>query len=123
MVQRIPLLADVGDQQVTVELDGTPYVLRFAWNSRFGLYVWFIGLTDGTELISGRAVVANYPLNASVVSSSLPTGALVLVREAGDAEYPTYGSLGKDFQLYYVPYEADSTLAFTIDVNPIVQEL
>ena len=90
-----------------VVLDGTPYKIRFRWNT-VGLYWTIQFLTvDGTILISGIKIVLGYELINDHVWIGSPPGELYAIDPTGDL-----ATIGRDnlsngtVYLRYIP-EAD----------------
>jgi len=57
-------------------LDGTPFRIRFDWNSRTDRWSWSLYTADGTALIEGAVLVAWIDLFRTVSSDLRPGGML-----------------------------------------------
>jgi len=79
----------------TVTLDGTNYVLAFAYNQREERYYVSIGTPAGVWLATGCACVCDVPLFANArPSAGMPPGALVVISTTSDDSPPKLGELG-----------------------------
>lgn len=103
---KIPLLAETTDQTLSVELGGSPYILRVLWNERFGYFAVSIYTADDEAIITNVKAVKNYPLFSRFRDVRLPAGHLALVQESGSAARPGYDDLGVSFFLYYIEPDA-----------------
>jgi len=85
-----------------VELDGTTYVLDFAWNERGRSWFLTVNTADGAPIVSGLAVVSNWPLlRRFKYKPELPGGELVAVDLTGTYDAAGYTDLGTNVQLTY----------------------
>lgn len=64
---------DLNDSMLRVVLDGTMYMLHFAWNSTG---FWSMGIydKDGKVIIEGIKMVPNFPLTLQYRRPQLPPG-------------------------------------------------
>jgi hypothetical protein len=85
--QIIPTFDDPYSSQVT-NLDGTPYLLTFAWNMRSSTWYLSIATTDGTPIASGIKLVCNFDLLRTVVSPARPPGRIVAISNTTDNSPP-----------------------------------
>ena|ERR1019366_8770295 len=80
---------------VTVTLDGTDYVLAFAYNQRESRFYVSIGTTAGVWLATGAAVCCNIPLFANQVhAAGMPAGRLLVQPNGPNDAPPALGELG-----------------------------
>lgn len=104
-------------------LDGTDYILRFAWSQREGGWFLSIFTQDETPLLLSRRLTPGWPLLVNVRAAYRPPGELVLydsaepvnsgathpryadVTDAGSGigAEPTFDGLGGRWQLLYYP--------------------
>lgn len=100
----IPTFADPFFRQTTI-LDGVPYVLEFAFNSREGAYYLSLSTPDGAPLANGIKVMCNRPLlGQGRVDTGLPPGEFIALDAAGDTSPPGLGEMGPGLrvQLIYI---------------------
>ena len=102
---KIPIQADLSDQTLNVELDGSPYILRVLWNERFGYFSFSMAGSDGLPILTNLKMVKNYPLIGRFKNDLLPSGEIYFVQEVGDEVRPTYDCLATNCNLYY--YQPD----------------
>ncbi len=102
MAKRIPLPSGLPHFSLQVELDGTTFTLEFRWNSRDG--AWYMNLEDaeGTHILSGIKVVADWPLGARFQVAGLPAGQLSAVDTSGAGLDPGFTDLGTRVQILYL---------------------
>jgi hypothetical protein len=107
MIVEIPVPVDLPRFAIVVALDGTDYRLAMWWNTRDSRWYLSISLTDGTQLVSGVAVVVGFPLLGRFASPDLPPGMLLAIDSTGDGvEIGQQADLGNRVRLVYIP-EAD----------------
>jgi hypothetical protein len=105
--QKIPLLASTSDQDVSIEVDGNPYILRVLWNERFGYFALSVYAADNAPILLNIKLVKNYPVTERFRDLRLPFGDFYLVQDKGNAERPAYDDLGSNFSLYYIELDAE----------------
>lgn len=87
--------------QQGVELEGTTYVLDFAWVERARVWDLSILTDDGTLTLAGIAVVSNRPLLRRFhYLVGIPPGELLFVSQAGNIDAPGFDQLN---ELIYFP--------------------
>ena len=87
----------------TATLDGADYRFEFAWNTRAARWFLSIAAADGTPLVSGVAVVVDYPLLSRYVADGVPPGVLMAVDMSGSGEeIIEQEDLGTRVQLMYL---------------------
>ena len=88
------------EQRVT--LDGRDYVLRFDWNQRDGH--WFLGIYDpnGSAIITGLKLVANWKLLGARTETLRPPGELLVLDLQTPVVDPGFADLGARHVLVYV---------------------
>lgn len=74
---------DANDQLIEVDLDGDVYNLGLSWNEEGQLWTMSLRDLDGVVLLSGIALVANWPLLRQVRRPELPPGEFAIVAPAG----------------------------------------
>lgn len=84
-MQKIELI-DANDFVISVVLDSTSYKLKFGWND--AAQNWYVDVRTGkgVTIISGIAVVPNFPLFAQGKRLGLPEGELMAVIVNQDEE-------------------------------------
>jgi hypothetical protein len=102
--QIIPTSADPFCTQTTT-LDGTPYVLTFAFNARAACFYLSLATLDGEPVASGLKLVCQWNLLLKCASPLRPPGMLLVVSNTNDNSTPGLGDLvpGGRCQLVYLP--------------------
>jgi hypothetical protein len=88
-------------------LDGRDYILRFSYNER--IQRWYVGICDeeGTPLLLGLKLVANWPLLRHYRHDPrLPPGELMAVDLTNDGSPPTLNELGEGKRVELTYFEA-----------------
>jgi hypothetical protein len=93
----------------TVQLDGSLYLLQFAWNTRTEHWYLSVYLPDETPITLGRMIVNGVNLLRSCSTPGRPPGMLLAVPIDASLEHAGLDGLGSRIGLYYVP--ADEGLA------------
>lgn len=101
MAVTLPVLLDVPFFSIECQLDGTLYSFTFRWNDR--LSQWSFDLADAEDdpIVSGIAVVVDFPLMRRSVDARMPPGALFAVDTTGEGADPGETDLGRRVQLVY----------------------
>ena len=94
----LPLYPDQ-DYQYSVALEGQSYRLRFTYNSVMKLYTIQISDEDQVTLISGVALVPNYPILADFKVAKL-TGNFLLYSKS-DKTFESYKAYPDKIHQYY----------------------
>ena len=105
IIQRIPLIPNISDQQVTVVLNNNPYFLRVVWNERFGCFHLSTSQTSGELIIGNIKMVTMYNLTFRFVDDHMPLGDFYFIREKGPYKRPAFEDLGVTTFLWYVSPE------------------
>lgn len=108
----IPML-DEPHVDMTVNLDGTDYVLSFRYNQRAQTYALSIYTPEGEELAKGATLVCRWPLFRNrTAEKRLPPGVLVVLPNGNDGTPPKIGELGpgKRCELIYLTAEEKAAL-------------
>lgn len=101
---QIPVRSDLDDWSQVVDLDGASYQLRWHKNLRETAWMLDIRDADGTDLLVGRAVRVNVPLNGWLPRAGLPRGILMAVDTSGqEKEIENYDELGERVKVEYIP--------------------
>lgn len=88
-----------------VNLGGTDYLLSFAYNQRVDAYYLTISTPDGTQLVGGIKIVANWPLLHKYAFDGLPAGEITAVANTQVSDpAPGLGQIGANlpFTLFYI---------------------
>lgn len=100
--QNIPIDPFQPDQEFSMAMDGTVFVLRLTLNSRSNRWTLAIKQEDGTLLIAGIPIIINYPLLESHRFEGMPLGDILCLSESGeDIEPRDTESLGVTHSLVY----------------------
>lgn len=105
LLQKIPILPELSDQSVTVELDSNPYEIRVLWNERFEYFSLSVTSVTGEPILKNIKMVKNYPLTTRYKNTLLPFGSFYFVQEKGKSDKASFEDLGTNYGLYY--FEAD----------------
>ena len=116
--QKIPLLPATTDQEVYVELDGNPYILRVLWNERFQYFALTVSTADNAPILKNIKLVKNYPVTERFRDLRLPFGDFYLVQDKGNAARPLYDDLAVNFSLYYIELDAEVTAQQVLEQVP-----
>ena len=65
---------DYNDSFSSVVLDGTQYLIRFAWNDTAGRWSFGLYTMQKEPLAVGLRIVPGFPLNLQTVDDSFPSG-------------------------------------------------
>jgi len=90
-----------GLQEVSVDLDGTVFILTLNYNSRDSFWYLDIKDADGVDIRSGIKGVVNWPLTLGMVEEALPPGDLYFIRTDNTANEILKAELGTDGLLVY----------------------
>lgn len=101
MAVTLPLLTETPFFSVEAQLDGVLYSFTFRWNHRTAQ--WFFDLADANDdpIVSGVAVVVDFPLARRCRDPRMPPGALFAVDTTGAGLDPGEDDLGRRTQLVY----------------------
>lgn len=101
-MQNIILPQGLAFYDLRVALDGVTYILNFSWNARARSWYLDVQDSDGTPIVSGLAVVSNWPLLRRFKwNAALPGGELIATDLTGTYDAPGYTDLGTNVPLYY----------------------
>jgi len=100
---RIPVRPGVASQRLTINLDGSRYVLRFRWRERTQRWAYAIETADGEGIIRGRPVLVGRPMLDRVAHPRAPRGLLVAVDTSGADADPGFVDLGDRVTIVYTP--------------------
>lgn len=108
----IPTRTDLTNYELTVELDGVDFDLRFLWNDRDES--WYLTITETQEtsideetgekvpLLSGVPINIGVPLMRVLTSLDRPSGELLAFDTTGTGTAPGKTELGSRVLLYYL---------------------
>jgi len=101
MAVTVPVLLDTPLFSLETQLDGTLYSLTFRWNSRANQ--WFVDLADAANdpIVSGIAIVVDFPLARRCRDPRMPPGALFAVDTTGAGLDPGETDLGRRVVILY----------------------
>jgi hypothetical protein len=98
---QIPFDRTRGNQLTRVELEGVLYGLKFLWNSRLNSWTLEVQSADGTPIVSGVHVVADYSLLSHYTSQNLFSGRLFCLDMDNSQGTPNADTLGVNYQFFY----------------------
>ena len=89
----------------TSTLDGTAFILNFAYNQRADCWYLSIATVDGTDLVNGLKIVTNWPLTRKVADPDMPPGEIYCFSGTTDASPARLADFdpGGRCQLVYLP--------------------
>lgn len=92
----VPVLRDFSDHTEIVQLGGTTYRLRFAWNARAAS--WFLTVlgAGGDVIIAGIRVRLEWPMTRQYVQVEMPAGELIVLDLVGSRAEPGRDVLGNE---------------------------
>lgn len=93
-----------GSGRARYTLDGSVYQVTFQFNQREGRWTMDVADVDGTNIVTGIALVCLWGLLGLVTDARRPPGEMMLVGPSGSNEPPGLADLGVTQKLYY--YEA-----------------
>lgn len=101
MAVTLPVLLDTPYFSIETQLDGVLYSMTFRWNDRAGQ--WFVDIADAANdpIVSGIALVADFPLARRCRDPRMPPGALFAVDTTGAGLDPAETDLGRRVTLVY----------------------
>jgi hypothetical protein len=100
MPTSIPLPIDTPRASFRVTLEGADFTVRLDYHDRQDRYFLSLADADGTIIVAGVKLVANWSVLRGVVNASRPPGMLVILPSTTD-EGPTFTGLGRGFSLLY----------------------
>jgi len=109
-MQIIPARQDFPAYEERVVIDGTPYRLRFRWNSREESWAFDILTTAGVVLRAGIKVQVDWALLKRSHRGDLPDGDILSIDTSGAGSPPGVDELGDRVILVYTT-EADAEAA------------
>lgn len=104
MISAVPTFPDAFYNEV-VTLEGTDYLLSFYLNQRENCYYLSIATPDGTDIVNGIKIVADWPLLHRFAYDGLPPGELIAYSNTSvDDPAPGLGQIGDSlpFTLMYL---------------------
>lgn len=103
-VQRVPTFDEPFYSQV-VTLDGSPYLLSFAWNDRTSTWFLDVATGEGEPIACGLKLVCSWDLLKNIVDERRPPGRLVVLALTPDDSPPGLEDLvaGGRCRLVYGP--------------------
>jgi hypothetical protein len=102
-VTKIPTLRNAAFWRQRTTLDGTDYLLDFAWSARSA--AWFLSVYDADEIaiVESVKLISDRPLLYRVASDArCPPGALVAFDPTGLIKAADFDQLGTSVELWYV---------------------
>lgn len=108
----IRLPSDTAFPSLRVTLDGAEYLISLAWNQREGK--WYLALSDseGTPILSGVKVVADFPLlTLAKHDSACPPGEILASDTSGQGLDPFYDDMSGDSPRVILMYATKDEVA------------
>jgi hypothetical protein len=97
----VPITSDSHDQTFTTELEGVVYTFRFKFNARAERWTMDIADENGSVIVGGVPLVADFPLIQRFGRASLPPGELVALNLFKTGTEPGEFSFDGNFELMY----------------------
>lgn len=89
--------------RLRVSLEGSDYLLDFAWNERAEAWALSVSSADDVPIVSGIRLVSNRPLLRRFrATDGLPPGDLIALDLTKQIACANFTQLGADVPLYYV---------------------
>lgn len=101
MAVNLPLRNDAALFSFDCQLDGTTYLFAFRWNERDAQWLFDLSDVDRVPIVSGVAVVVDFPLGARCADARMPPGMLVAVDTTGAHADPGETDLGARTVIVY----------------------
>lgn len=99
----IPLLQNTAAWRQRVTLDGSDFLLDFAWNEREGAWYLTIYTADEDLLLASRKIVTARPLLKRFrFVAGLPAGEFFATDFTGEISYAGYSELGTAVRFFYL---------------------
>lgn len=112
MPVNLPLLVDTPYFDVEAQLDGVLYAFTFRWTARDSQWTFDLADADRDPIVSGIAVVVDFPLARRCADARMPPGAFFAVDTTGGQVDPGETDLGRRVVVvYYTADELASALA------------
>jgi len=105
MIHHIPTSMTESWYRETVKLDGSEYVLTFAWNERERRWYMDMETIDGTAIAYGVKIVADAVLLKGVTNDLRPRGLLLSTDMTAEGVDPDIRDLGSRVKLFYIDEE------------------
>ncbi|SFB68464.1 hypothetical protein SAMN05216321_101106 [Cupriavidus sp. OV038] len=104
-MEAIPVI-DANDSQTEVELDGRTFFLHISWNSE--AEVWSLAIENAYNelVVSGIAMVPDFPLLAQYRHLSVPDGELLVLTPDGRDTISRVSLPRGDVELLYIGADA-----------------
>ena len=98
----IPTSTELANYTQKTVLDGTSYQLEFIYNERED--AWYVSILsdEGTDLINGIKIVADWPLLRRHQAEDTPPGELIAQDTTGAGLDPGFADLGAGVILLYI---------------------
>jgi len=105
MIRRLRTSVTESWYRETVTLDGSEYVLTFAWNERERRWYMDMETVDGTAIAHGVKIVADAVLLKGVTNDLRPRGLFCSVDMTAEGVDPDIRDLGSRVRLFYIDEE------------------
>lgn len=102
----IPTTPTPSNYSMSIQLDGTNYILVFSYNDRTSTWEMQVQDANGNPLVSNVPMVPNYPLNYRMALGQIPgmpPGMFVVLDDTGQNRTPDNTNFGQGVNLYYEP--------------------
>lgn len=115
----IPTSADPF-QTFKTRLDGVDYLISLAYNQREDRIYLSLADDEGTPIVSGLKVVANWPLLfRHRYNTAIPPGELMAIDTTSDKSPPSLGELGEGLRVQLTYFDAATMARLAADVAPV----
>ena len=111
MAVTLQLPVDTPYFETLSQLDGVLYQFTFRWNARTSQWTFDLADATGDAIVSGVAVVVDFPLMRRSRDARLPPGALFAVDTANTQTDPGLADLGPGRRVQLVYFTADDLAA------------
>ena len=97
----IPVRTDLPNYNERVDLEGTTYIFKFRFNSRWQTWIMDILTADEDNILVGVPIHVNLPLISKIRDERLPQGFLFAINIENTYQDPTEDNFGQNVLLLY----------------------
>lgn len=105
-ITELSTFTDTGNYEMSVDLDGTVYILIMTYNPRDSHWYLSFETQDGTAIRSGIKLTTGNPLMAYWRALGRPLGELFMLDPSGAGLEASFETIGVDVFLTYVDQES-----------------
>jgi hypothetical protein len=117
----IPLTPSLLRYQTRQQVDGVELIYDLQWRERVQSWYLSVLLPNETPIITGRRIVSNWSPLLRFVSSSLPDGLYLVVRQGDSDQDPGRDELGTNVLLQFMTRAELDALPPAPNVNAVAR--